>query len=115
MVISDQLWSSWFGRDPSVIGKWYFVSDSMKQVIGVMPPEFHFPERQTRCSGSSGEIRLAEVRPGSVGAPMVARMKQGVTTRAAGGRAHASLEGTARALRRHSRLRAHHRAAPRAS
>ena len=37
-MISDQLWSSWFGRDPSVIGKSYFVSDSMKQVIGIMPP-----------------------------------------------------------------------------
>jgi hypothetical protein len=28
VVISDQLWSSWFGRDPSVIGKSYFVSDA---------------------------------------------------------------------------------------
>jgi putative ABC transport system permease protein len=28
VVISDQLWSNWFGRDKSVIGKWYFVSDS---------------------------------------------------------------------------------------
>ena len=46
-MISDQLWSTWFGRDPSVIGKWYFVSDSMKQVIGVMPPEFQFPSDNT--------------------------------------------------------------------
>src|SRR5262249_54859523 len=43
VLISDQLWSSWFGRDPSVVGKWYFVSDSMKKIIGVMPPEFRFP------------------------------------------------------------------------
>src|SRR3954470_21399525 len=29
VLISDQLWSTWFNRDPSVIGKWYFVSDSL--------------------------------------------------------------------------------------
>ena len=58
VVISDQLWSTWFGRDPSVIGKWYFVSDSMKQVIGVMPPEFHFPDDNTML-WVSGEIRLS--------------------------------------------------------
>jgi predicted permease len=79
VVISDQLWSSWFGRDKSVIGKWYFVSDSLKQVIGVMPPEFHFPEDGTML-WVSGVIRASDVRPGSLGAPIVARMKDGVTT-----------------------------------
>ncbi|HUF51950.1 MAG TPA: permease prefix domain 1-containing protein, partial [Longimicrobiales bacterium] len=38
VVISDQLWSTWFGRDSSVIGRTYFVADGMKQIIGVMPP-----------------------------------------------------------------------------
>ena len=37
VVISDQLWSSWFSRNPSVLGKWYFVNDSLKQIIGIMP------------------------------------------------------------------------------
>jgi putative ABC transport system permease protein len=78
VVISDQLWSIWFGRDPSVIGRSFFVSDSMKQVIGVMPPEFAFPDDDTML-WVSGEIRLEDVRPGNVGAPVVARMKEGVT------------------------------------
>ena len=78
VVISDKLWSSWFGRDPSVIGKWYFVSDSMKQVIGVMPPEFRFPEDNTLL-WVSGEIRPQDVRAGNFGMPTVARMKPGVT------------------------------------
>jgi putative ABC transport system permease protein len=26
VLISDQLWSSWFGRDPAVIGKTYYVA-----------------------------------------------------------------------------------------
>ncbi len=79
VVLSDQLWSAWFGRDPSVIGKWFFVSDSMKQVVGVMPKEFHFPDDDTML-WISGEIRLSEIRAGNLGTPMVARMKEGVTT-----------------------------------
>jgi predicted permease len=79
VVLSDQLWSAWFGRDPSVIGKWFFVSDSMKQVVGVMPKEFHFPDDNTML-WVSGEIRLSEIRAGNLGTPIVARMKEGVTT-----------------------------------
>ena len=59
VVISDQLWSSWFGRDKSVIGKWFFVSDSLKQIVGVMPPEFTFPSENTML-WVSGEMRLTQ-------------------------------------------------------
>ena len=47
VVISDRLWSSWFGRDPAVIGKKYFVAGQMREVIGIMPPEFRFPTDET--------------------------------------------------------------------
>ena len=79
VVISDQLWSTWFGRDPSVIGKSYFVSDSMKQIIGIMPPGFAFPGERTML-WVSAPIRAEDVRPGQGGYNMVARMKNGVTT-----------------------------------
>ena len=78
ILISDRLWSTWFGRDPNILGKWYFVSDSMKQVIGVMPPEFQFPDEQAML-WVSGEPRLEDVQPGSFGMPVVARLKEGVT------------------------------------
>ncbi|HSJ13583.1 MAG TPA: ABC transporter permease, partial [Longimicrobiales bacterium] len=78
VVISDQLWSSWFGRDPAIIGKSYFVSDGMKQVIGVMPPEFRFPSDETQL-WVAGAFRPENVRPGNFGLPIVARMKPGVT------------------------------------
>ena len=78
VVISDQLWTNWFGRDPNVIGKSYFVSDGMKRVIGVMPPEFRFPDEQT-VLWVAGEPRLDQVQPGNLGLPLVARMKPGVT------------------------------------
>ena len=66
-VISDQLWSSWFGRDPSVIGKSYFVSDSMKQIIGVMPPEFSFPSDETHALGRRARFGPRTCSPGRVG------------------------------------------------
>ncbi|HYC52910.1 MAG TPA: ABC transporter permease [Gemmatimonadaceae bacterium] len=78
VVISDQLWSSWFGRDPAVIGKSYFVSDSMKQVIGIMPPEFKFPNDETML-WVAAPIRTEDVSAGQGGAPMIARLKPGVT------------------------------------
>ncbi len=78
VVISDRLWSTWFGRDPAVIGKTYYVSGQMREVIGVMPPEFQFPSERTLL-WVPNEIRLDQVRAGQPGGPMVARMKPGVT------------------------------------
>ena len=71
VLISDQLWSSWFGRDPSVVGKSYFVSDGMKQIIGVMPPDFKFPSDRTMLWVAT-PVRLEDVRPGELGTPVVA-------------------------------------------
>jgi len=78
VLLSDQLWSSWFGRDPSVIGKWYFVSDSMKQVIGIMPPEFIFPSERTMLWVAS-PVRVEDIRPGTSSLGIVARLKPGVS------------------------------------
>jgi putative ABC transport system permease protein len=82
VLLSDRLWANWFNRDPSVLGKWYFVSDSMKQVIGVMPPDFKYPS-DNPTNGTmlwvSGEIRPSDVQAGFSGYPIVARVKEGVT------------------------------------
>jgi predicted permease len=78
VVISDQLWEKWFGRDSTIIGKWYFVSDSLKQIIGVMPASFHFPDDDNLLWVSS-PTRPGDVQPGNFGLPVVARMKPGVT------------------------------------
>ncbi|MGH7720556.1 MAG: ABC transporter permease [Gemmatimonadaceae bacterium] len=78
VLISDQLWNSWFGRDPAVIGKTYFVSDTIRQIIGVMPAEFRFPSDETLLWVAS-PVQLSDIRPGNFGWPIVARMKDGVT------------------------------------
>jgi len=77
-VISDQLWSSWFGRDPSVIGKSYFVSDTVRQIVGVMPRGFGFPSDETML-WIPRPVRLEDIRPGQGGIAMVARLKPDVT------------------------------------
>src|SRR5688572_728256 len=78
VVISHRLWDTWFGRDTAVIGRSYFVSGAQRTVIGIMPPEFRFPSDETLL-WVAGEARLDQVQPGSLGLPIIARMKEGVT------------------------------------
>ena len=78
VLISDQLWTSWFGRDPAVVGRTYYISGEMREIVGIMPPEFQFPSDDTQL-WVAGVVRPAEIRPGQLGAPLIARMKPGVT------------------------------------
>ena len=43
-VISDRLWRTRFGGDPSIIGKALSFNDTPYTVVGVMAPKFHFPD-----------------------------------------------------------------------
>jgi putative ABC transport system permease protein len=45
MLISHELWQTYFGGDPRIIGKSYRLSDEPFTVIGVMPPGFRFETR----------------------------------------------------------------------
>ncbi len=78
IVLSDRLWEEWFGRDPNVVGRSFFASGEMRQVVGIMPPEFVFPSDQTLLWVNS-PIALADVAPGQLGVPVVVRLKPGVT------------------------------------
>lgn len=79
MVISDRLWADWFGRDSAVLGRTYFAGGEVRQIIGVMPPEFFFPDDNALLWVLS-PVRLSDVQPGNLGVPLIARMKSGVTT-----------------------------------
>jgi len=52
-VISHSLWARRFGRDSSVVGTSFYVDDAGKgvaglvRIVGVMPADFFFPDRQT--------------------------------------------------------------------
>ncbi len=78
VVISDELWSSWFGRDPSVIGRSFEISGESREVIGVMQPEFKFPNNGTLLWIAS-EVDTEDLEVGDFGSPLVARMAPGAT------------------------------------
>ena len=42
-LISDGLWVSRYGADPSIIGRSVEVNGAMREIIGVMPPDYEFP------------------------------------------------------------------------
>ena len=46
VVLSDRLWRTAFGGDPTVLGRKVTLDDQSYTVIGVMPPGFSFPRRE---------------------------------------------------------------------
>jgi putative ABC transport system permease protein len=44
VVINHALWSSRFGREPNIIGRMVQLNGTSREVIGVMPPSFAFPD-----------------------------------------------------------------------
>ena len=77
VVISDWLWRSWFGSDDKVIGRSYFFAGGTRTVIGIMKPEFRFPDERV-AFWVPLVIRAAQVTPGGFGPRVVARIKPGM-------------------------------------
>ena len=46
VVISDSLWRSRFAADPAIVGTELGLSGTAYTVVGVMPPGFHFPDKE---------------------------------------------------------------------
>ena len=77
VVISDWLWRSWFGSDEKVIGRSYFFAGGTRTVIGIMKPEFRFPDERV-AFWVPLVIRAAQVTPaGGFGPRVVARSVPG--------------------------------------
>jgi len=49
IVVSYGLWQSQFGGDPRVLGRGVNLHGTPYEVIGVMPPDFHFPHRDVKA------------------------------------------------------------------
>ena len=81
-VLSDGLWRSRYGADPSVIGKTVLIYGRSTQIIGVMPASFRFPDNNTQLWLP---LRLDPNDPQSGGFNYnaVARLRPGVTLEAA--------------------------------
>jgi predicted permease len=79
VVISHALWKAWFNSDSAVIGRAYSIAGDSRTVVGVMGPEFKFPNDETMLWISS-EIRAEGLQPGRFGTVLVGRVKPGTTT-----------------------------------
>jgi putative ABC transport system permease protein len=82
VVIGDALWHSWFGADPSVIGRAFEISGKQRTIVGVMPPGFAFPINGTLL-WISDFVKFENLRPGRFGARLVARLAPGATPESA--------------------------------
>lgn len=76
-VISHALWTSWFGADSSVIGRSYEMSGQLRTVIGVMEPDFRFPDERVSLWIHAMLGDEADITPGNFGFNLVGRMTDG--------------------------------------
>jgi predicted permease len=81
-LISDTLWRSWFGSDPSVVGRSYDMAGKSRTIVGVLPPEFRFPNGRALL-WIVGEIHAEGLTPGRFGNAMVGRLAPGAELSAA--------------------------------
>jgi putative ABC transport system permease protein len=73
VVLSFWLWQDWFNSDPAVIGRGYTFAGETRSVIGIMGPEFRFPDERV-AFWIPMAIRAAQVTPGGFGPRAVARL-----------------------------------------
>jgi putative ABC transport system permease protein len=83
VLLSDSFWRQRFSADRGVIGRSVLLNGEPFTVVGVMGPEFHFPEADVDLwfAQQFGEASRAQRRSHNFG--VVARLKQGVTIEAA--------------------------------
>ena len=74
-VISHWLWTTWFGGDASILGKPIEVSGRFRTVVGVMGPEFGFPNE--RISLWMHDQVTGPITPGNFDLVLVGRMAPG--------------------------------------
>ena len=96
VVLSDALWRSRFGADPTILGRRLDLDGIPRTVIGVMPPGFWFPRRETQLWVPTV---LDEGKPGwfwgTYGFFLVGRLRSGSTR----DQARADVRGIAERLR----------------
>jgi putative ABC transport system permease protein len=80
-LISHALWATWFGSDPSVLGRTYTMADQSRTIIGVMGPDFWFPTAGTMLwlPVTLGEDPVQAGQLGQFGAGLFARMAPAAT------------------------------------
>jgi putative ABC transport system permease protein len=83
VILSHAFWTSRFARDPSVIGKTLRLDGGPRTIVGVMPADFAFPDRDVRVWLPLAFTATELQSRGSHGLSVVGRLRDGVTLAAA--------------------------------
>ncbi len=81
VILSHALWQRRFGGDPQIVNRTIILDGTATTVVGVMPADFHFPDKETeiwRPLALSPEL-LTENNRGSHFLNVIARLRPGVT------------------------------------
>jgi putative ABC transport system permease protein len=82
VILSESMWRAQFGADPSIVGRTLDVDGVPREVVGIMPASFRFPNNETRLWVP---LALDPVRPpaNAFNYPAVARLSPGASVSAA--------------------------------
>ena len=81
-ILSDALWRRRYGGDPAMLGKTVQVDGKAREVVGIMPADFHFPDATTELWLPMA-IDRANLNNASFNRDAIGRLRPGVTIRAA--------------------------------
>ena len=79
VVLSHAYWLKKFGGSKSVIGRPIIVDGKTREIIGVLPKDFHFLDREDAAIYLPMQWDRGKTRLGNFSFPGVARLKPGVT------------------------------------
>jgi predicted permease len=80
VILSNSLWQRQFHSDPNIIGHLITLDGVQRQIVGVMPANFHFPSAQTEVwIPLNIDPRAAHSYWGGDYMPTIARLRSGAT------------------------------------
>ncbi len=82
VVISDAMWRDRFNRDPSALGQQLMIDGVSRQIVGVMPTGFEYPDPNVQI-WLPFQFDPRKVLGGNFDALSIARLRDGVTIHAA--------------------------------
>jgi putative ABC transport system permease protein len=79
VILSDGLWKRRFAADPNVIGQTITLSSNIYTVVGVMPPSFGYPDRETELWTPIAFSARQAQQHGAHYLDVIGRLKPGAT------------------------------------
>lgn len=78
VLLSDEFWRRRFGSDPSILGKTVQLDGRATEVVGIMPPSFHFPDAKTEA-WLPLRLNPAQVQAGGFDYSGIGRLRAGAS------------------------------------